>query len=117
MSDNIYRHLQEKLDNYAIGFPATESGIEIELRQKLFSETDAELFQELTLALEHPQTIARRTGRDVSAAAQLEEMANNGLLFRLRKGEKSRSQKNRRRKKQNCNPTLHLQGTTTSAGQ
>lgn len=91
MSDNIYRHLQEKLNNYAIGFPATESGIEIKLLQKLFSEPDARLFHELTLALEDPQSIARRTGRDLSLLSdQLEEMAGKGLLFRLRKGGKSR---------------------------
>ncbi len=91
MSDTIYRNLQEKLDNYAIGFPATETGIEIKLLKKLFSEPDARLFLELTLSLEDPQKIARRTGRELSEVSQqLEEMAGKGLLFRLRRGEKSR---------------------------
>jgi electron transport complex protein RnfB len=91
MSDTIYRLIQEKLNNYAIGFPATESGIEITLLKKLFSEPDARLFLELTLSLEDPQKIAGRTGRELSEVSkQLEEMAGKGLLFRLRRGEKVR---------------------------
>lgn len=59
--------------------------------KKLFAEADAGLFLELTLSLEDPQAIARRTGRDIQElSGQLETMADNGLLFRLRKGEKSR---------------------------
>jgi len=91
MSDTIYYLIQEKLNNYAIGFPATESGIEIKLLKKLFSEPDARLFLELTLSLEDPQSIARRTGRELSAVSeQLEGMAGKGLLFRLRRKEKIR---------------------------
>ena len=91
MSETIYRLIQEKLNNYAIGFPATQSGIEIKLLKKLFSEPDARLFLELTLSLEDPQTIAKRTSRELSEVSnQLEEMAGKGLLFRLRRGEKIR---------------------------
>jgi hypothetical protein len=41
MSENIYRQLQQKLDFYSMGFPATESGIELKILKYLFSKDDA----------------------------------------------------------------------------
>ena len=40
----IYEKLRERLDDMATGFPATESGIEIRLLKRMFSEPEAELF-------------------------------------------------------------------------
>jgi len=44
MSRNIYRALQQYLDTMSLGFPPTESGIELKILQKLFTEKDARLF-------------------------------------------------------------------------
>ena len=33
---DIYRKLQEHLDKYAVGFPATKSGVEIKVLKHLF---------------------------------------------------------------------------------
>jgi hypothetical protein len=44
MSENIYRQLQQRLDFYSMGFPATESGIELKILKHLFSEDDAKMF-------------------------------------------------------------------------
>ncbi len=90
MSSTLYRRMQERLDSYSVGFPATESGVEIEILKKLFSENEAELFLALSPALEKPEDIASRLGRPVEELAEkLEEMASRGLLFRLNKnGEK-----------------------------
>ena len=41
MSQDLYRTLQKQLDTYSLGFPSTESGVEIELLRELFSEDDA----------------------------------------------------------------------------
>jgi electron transport complex protein RnfB len=87
MTHDIYRKLQEQLDQYSLGFPATESGVEIKILKKLFSEDEAELFLLLSLQLETSEEIAGRLRRDPDAvSAQLDQMAEKGLIFRLRKG-------------------------------
>ncbi|MBI5585253.1 MAG: 4Fe-4S dicluster domain-containing protein [Deltaproteobacteria bacterium] len=86
MSEDIYRTLQQRLDQYSMGFPATESGIEIRILRYLFSEQDAALFLALSPALETPEAVAARLGRPLEdVAGQLEDMALRGLLFRLEK--------------------------------
>ncbi len=91
MQTDIYRQLQEQLDQYSMGFPATESGIEPRILEYLFSEADALMFTALTPILETPQTVASRLDRPAAqVAAQLDDMAERGLLFRLKKGAESR---------------------------
>ncbi|MFH1243360.1 MAG: hypothetical protein V1689_13505 [Pseudomonadota bacterium] len=41
MHKQIYRKLQKQLDQYSLGFPATESGVELKILERLFSEEDA----------------------------------------------------------------------------
>ena len=87
MNDDLYRKLQRQLDQYSIGFPETESGIEIRILRHLFSEQDATLFTQMTPMLEPADSVAGRIGRPVpEVAEQLESMAERGLLFRLKKG-------------------------------
>ena len=40
---NIYRELQKHLDKMPIGFPATESGIELRVLKDLFTPEQAQL--------------------------------------------------------------------------
>lgn len=88
MTKDIYRDLQERLDKYSVGFPATESGIEITILKTMFSEDDAQMFLNLSPILELPESIAQRINKPVAeTAAQLEDMTKRGLLFRLKKGE------------------------------
>ncbi|UCD57794.1 MAG: 4Fe-4S binding protein [Candidatus Hydrogenedentota bacterium] len=88
MTGDIFRTLQERLDKYSLGFPATESGIEIKILKELFSDEDAAMFLELTPEPESPESIASRIDRHVGEAeAQLEDMTKRGLLFRLREGD------------------------------
>lgn len=88
MTENIYRNLQRRLDQYSMGFPETASGVEIKILEYLFSAEDALLFLELSPKLETSQTIALRLDRsDQELAVQLEDMAERGLLFRLKKAE------------------------------
>ena len=42
-NNNIYRELQKHLDKLPIGFPATESGVELRILKKLFTPKQAEL--------------------------------------------------------------------------
>jgi Pyruvate/2-oxoacid:ferredoxin oxidoreductase delta subunit len=87
MPEDIFRELQQQLDTYSLGFPATESGIELQILKELFSVEDAALFLELTLKLEPAESVAERVNRLVDeVAAQLEDMSQRGLLFRLERG-------------------------------
>lgn len=88
MSEDIFRQLQQRLDLYSMGFPATETGIEITILKKLFNQKDAEMFLNMSPKLEDPESVAQRLGSPVEeVAGQLEDMAKRGLLFRVRKGE------------------------------
>jgi len=86
MQEKVYRQLQKQLDQYSMGFPATESGIELKILKYLFSEADAVMFTALTPMLEIAQKVASRLDRpEAEVAAQLDDMAEKGLLFRLKK--------------------------------
>ena len=88
MSQNIYARLREQLDQYSIGFPPTESGVEIQILRRLFTEEAAEMYLQLSLMMEAPADVAKRTGRDPDdVATLLDQMAENGLVFRVRKGD------------------------------
>lgn len=87
MTNAIFRKLQQRLDHYSIGFPATKSGIELEILKKLFSLQDATIFLSMTQKLETSEQISQRTGRPpAGVAAQLEDMTERGLLFRIKHG-------------------------------
>ena len=88
MKDDIFRQLQKRLDQYSLGFPATDSGIEIEILKELFTGEDADMSLQLTQKLETAEDVARSLGRPYDeVAAQLNHMSERGLLFRLRKGD------------------------------
>lgn len=89
MADELYEELRERLDKYSVGFPKTESGVEIKILKKMFTEEHAKLFLDIPPFLSRPKSIAEKTGRDPEQTAEMmEEMAKRGLIFRLRRGEK-----------------------------
>lgn len=91
MTADIYRRLQQQLDQYSMGFPATASGIEIRILQYLFTEQEAMIFTRLTPMLETARVVSTRIQQPEAAVAeQLELMADKGLLFCLKKGEHAR---------------------------
>ena len=82
MSEEIYLKLREQLDKYALGFPVTDSGVELKILKRIFTKDDAELYLEMGIRLEEPKAVAERTGRDLEETADhLEDMAMKGLLF------------------------------------
>ncbi|SMC85675.1 4Fe-4S dicluster domain-containing protein [Desulfocicer vacuolatum DSM 3385] len=90
MGAKIYSQLREQMDQYSTGFPSTESGVELQILEKLFTEEDAEIYLDLTMLLELPDEFAARTHRSQEeAGVKLEEMAKKGLLFRhVKEGKK-----------------------------
>ena len=82
MSGDVYHRLAKVLDTLPNGFPATESGIEIKLLQKIFRPKDAELFCDLRLNWETAQQIAERTGRSLEGLEDhLNEMRKRGQIW------------------------------------
>jgi Pyruvate/2-oxoacid:ferredoxin oxidoreductase delta subunit len=71
MGDDVYRKLAKLLDTLPNGFPATDSGLEIKILEKIFTPEEAELFCELRLSYETPTQIAERTGRPLDELDQL----------------------------------------------
>ncbi|RLC03654.1 MAG: 4Fe-4S ferredoxin [Deltaproteobacteria bacterium] len=91
MTESIYRQLQQRLDLYSMGFPAAKSGIEIKILRYLFSENNAHMFLALTHNLATTSSIATNLNRSESeVSAQLEEMTEKGLVFRVKKGDSAR---------------------------
>ena len=88
MTQEIYHQLREQLDQYSIGFPPTDSGVELKILKRLFTEEEAGMYLDMSLFLETPSDIAGRAGRDPEEAAALcEKMAEKGLIFRYRKAD------------------------------
>ena len=82
MEERIYQGLRERLDQYAVDFPVSQSGTELEILKKLFVPDEAELFQLLSLKPETADDVAKRAGRDSGAVASLfERMFKKGLIF------------------------------------
>jgi Pyruvate/2-oxoacid:ferredoxin oxidoreductase delta subunit len=79
----IYSKLRERLDTYSLGFPATESGVEINILKKIFNENDAEFFMNLSPKLESAEDVASRLNKPVDEIkTRLEDMSQKGLIFR-----------------------------------
>jgi electron transport complex protein RnfB len=86
MSDAAHHLLRDFLDRYPLGFPETESGVEIEILKRLFTEEEAGLAVRLSPFLEEIDPIAERLGMEVdSLTEELEEMVKKGLVFRVRR--------------------------------
>ncbi|MBW1733015.1 MAG: hypothetical protein JRJ09_05215 [Deltaproteobacteria bacterium] len=87
MTENIFHELREQLDQYSVGFPSTQSGVEMKILERLFTEEEARMYLNLSMMLETPEAVAGRLNQNPEATgALLERMAEKGLIFRARKG-------------------------------
>lgn len=91
MPSTVFQELREQLDQYSFGFPETQSGVELKILHKLFTEEEARMYLNLRLTLEAPDVLAERTQQDLEQVSiLLERMAEKGLIFRVRKGDSAR---------------------------
>ena len=82
-----YEKLRELMDHGPVGFPKSESGAETKILKWLFSEDEAKTACLLSPIPEEVSQIADRTGEDETILSEkLEQMANRGLVFRIRRG-------------------------------
>ena len=86
MSENVYQRLRRFLDELPGGFPETDNGVEIKILEKLYTPEEAELTLKLSETPEEVPAIAKRVGIDASELGEkLEEMAQKGIIFRVKK--------------------------------
>ena len=87
MESDVYQKLRSFLDSLPTGFPETPSGVELKILKKLFTPEQAALTIQLRNSPETVKDIAKRISRDPQTLSiELEEMAQKGLIFRVRKG-------------------------------
>ena len=80
--DNIYEQLRDCIDKYSVGFVAAQSGVELKILKRLFTEDEAAVYIALTRQLESVSKIALRMGREqAEIAAILNRMTEKGHTF------------------------------------
>jgi NAD-dependent dihydropyrimidine dehydrogenase PreA subunit len=82
--DKVYRELQEHLDKQAVGFPVTESGVEIRILKELFTAEQASLALHLSYEPRSAVNIYERV-KDSGMSLEkvktiLNELASNGSI-------------------------------------
>ncbi|MFH2097934.1 MAG: 4Fe-4S binding protein [Pseudomonadota bacterium] len=88
MSGTVYDRMREFLDQFPLGFPATESGVELDILRRLFTPEEAEAAMLLTPFPEEASQIAGRSGTEAGELSELlESMSGKGLIFRTRRGD------------------------------
>ena len=87
MSDPVYRELARKLDSIPPGFPATESGVELELLSRFYTPKQARIISVMRLTYETAAEIAARAAVDSRAAFDILNGAARKGLVRARLGE------------------------------
>ena len=84
--DTLYRKLQQHLDRMPVGFPATESGVEIRILRQVFTPAEAELALQASAIPEPAAAIYRRVKPVMTlpeVIGGLERMAAKGLILRI----------------------------------
>lgn len=86
MPDDAYTALRQFLDQFPLGFPATDSGVEIKILKKLFTEDEARIAVHLTPFPENARDISKRAGMAIEYLEKmLEQMSLKGLVFRSKR--------------------------------
>jgi NAD-dependent dihydropyrimidine dehydrogenase PreA subunit len=91
-NQKVYVKLQKHLDNQAIGFPATRSGVELKILKHIFTPEDAEIACCLSYKFEPLETIFSRAGHLVDSPEELEKRLDRiqkkgGLESKIKNGQ------------------------------
>lgn len=85
MAETIYEKLREHLDSLPAAYPKTQSGVELKILEKLFTEEEAEMACRLKPIPETAQQVAERLVRDPQKVSDLlYRMSRKGLILRLK---------------------------------
>jgi len=84
MDKEVYKKLRSHLHKHPLGFPETESELELRILERLFSEEEAEMALHLTPRPETAKALAGRLGKDsAELGSLLERMADKGQILTL----------------------------------
>ena len=78
-NNDIYRELQQHLDKLPIGYPATESGVEIRLLKQLFTPEEAKIATKLKSSFEPLEVIFERVDTKDMSIEEVEKHLNNSV--------------------------------------
>jgi H+/Na+-translocating ferredoxin:NAD+ oxidoreductase subunit B len=92
-NDEVYIKLQKHLNNQAVGFPATKTGVEIRILKHVFTPEEAGIASFLSYRFEPLEIIYSRVENVVESPEELEEILDRilkkgGIEFKIKKGEK-----------------------------
>ncbi len=83
--ENVYRQLQQRLDDLPVGFPSTKTGVEINLLKILFTPEEAKIAIKLNLMPEPLKKIHRRIKKMGMSINELEKildsMVKKGIIL------------------------------------
>lgn len=77
--EQVYRQLQKHLNNQAVGFPATLSGVELKILKHIFNPKQAEIACYLNYQFEAVETIYQKVKHLIGSMADLEEILDSTL--------------------------------------
>ncbi len=84
---DVYQRLREHLHNLPVGFPKTDSGVEIRILERLFTKEEAEMACHLSPFVATAEDIAEEIGQNPeNVESLLEQMSRKGLIYNSRKG-------------------------------
>lgn len=87
-TESVYRRLQRHIDRMPVGYPPTESGVELRLLQHLFTPEEAEMALHLSAIpepLEKVHSRARKAGIGLEELGKgLDRLARKGAILRTR---------------------------------
>jgi len=92
-NDQVYIKLQKHLDNQAVGFPATKTGVEIRILKHIFIPEEAEIASLLSYKFEPLKIIYSRVEHLVGSPEELEKILDRiqkkgGIEFKIKNGKK-----------------------------
>lgn len=92
-NDTIYIKLQKHLNNQAVGFPATKTGVEIKILKHIFTPEKAEIASFLSYKFEPLDIIYSRLEHTVASPEELERVLDRiqkkgGIEFKIKDGKR-----------------------------
>ncbi|MGV8073445.1 MAG: ATP-binding protein [Syntrophobacteraceae bacterium] len=91
--EQIYKKLQQHLNNQAVGFPATRSGVEIKILKHIFAPREAEIASYLSYKPEPIETLFERVRHLVQSPEELADVLdhihkNGGIESKVKEGKR-----------------------------
>ena len=93
-NEQVYRKLQKHLNNQAVGFPATRSGVELKILKHIFNPDEAEIASYLGYKFEPVETIFGKVKHLTESIEDLQDILDSilkkgGIEVKIKDGKKN----------------------------